>query len=113
MSRRTPADQQGKELFFQGDLVLQRIAGLKQEMQTALEESDHVLLDISQAQAFDLTFLQLLCSGHRSAVQLNKSLRLAANLPENFQRKLEEAGFVRHVGCRLDCQNSCIWTGQG
>jgi anti-anti-sigma regulatory factor len=102
-----------KELVLKGDLVLHRVDSLKEEMQAALEGSDQLLIHLGEARSFDLAFLQLLCSAHRSAVLLGKSLSLAGNLPEDFTRRAEEAGFARHVGCRLDCQNSCIWMVQG
>lgn len=113
MSRQRLARPASKELVLRGELVLHRIASLKEEIQTALGESDRLLLDLSEASAFDMAFLQLLCSAHRGAVLLDKSLSLAGNLPKDFSRKAEEAGFARHVGCRLDCQNSCIWMVQG
>lgn len=100
------------ELFLDGDLVLRHIASLKVELQAALAESDQLLLDLSAAGTVDLAFLQLLCSAHRSAVQSNKSFALAGKLPEDFQRKLKEAGFARHVGCGRDDQRSCLWMGR-
>jgi anti-anti-sigma regulatory factor len=109
MSLQPSAEPRIMELVLTGDLVLQRIASLQEEILAALADVDRLLLNVSGASTFDLSFLQLLCSAHRSAVPLNKSLSLAGKLPESFQRKLEEAGFGRHVGCRFDCQNSCIW----
>lgn len=101
-----------KELLLSGDLVLRHIARLKGEILTALEENDHLLLDLSAAKVVDLPFLQLLCSAHRSAVQRNKSLGLTGEIPDDFRRKLDAAGFLRHVGCGLDCPKTCIWTGR-
>jgi anti-anti-sigma regulatory factor len=109
MSRQKRAEPQTRELVLQGELVLQRIAALKEELQAALDRTDHLLLNLSEGSAFDLAFLQLLCSGHRSAVQLNKSLSLVDRLPDGFQQQIEEAGFVRHVGCRLNGQDTCLW----
>jgi ABC-type transporter Mla MlaB component len=111
MNRPSVSELQSRELVLKGELVLQRITALKDELQAALAEVDQLLLNLSEASAFDLSFLQLLCSGHRSAVQLNKSLKMSGTFPEGFHQELREAGFVRHVGCGLDCQDSCIWMG--
>jgi ABC-type transporter Mla MlaB component len=98
-----------RELVLKGDLILDRAAALKAEMQASLESAEQLQINLTETSAVDLSFLQLLCSAHRSAVQSNKSLRLTGQIPEDFYRKLQESGFGRHVGCRHDCQSSCIW----
>lgn len=111
MSRTAQATPQSKELVFKGELVLQTIATLKEQMQATLEQTDEMQLNIAEASDFDLAFLQLLCSGHRTAIRCNKSLRLIGKIPEDFHRKVVEAGFARHAGCHPDSQSSCLWTG--
>jgi ABC-type transporter Mla MlaB component len=112
MSQQTAAGPTSIELVLKGELVLNRITSLQEEIQTALENSDHVLIKLSEASTVDLAFLQLLCSAHRTALLLDKSLTLDADLPEDFHRKTAEAGFSRHLGCRHDNQNSCLWLRQ-
>ena len=95
-------------LAFAGELTIQHVAAFRDEFVRALEASDNILVDLSAASEVDLSFFQLLCSSHRTAVEMNKSLCLAG-WPKNLLQTLEDAGFDRHVGCVLDCQGSCIW----
>ncbi|HEY7745033.1 MAG TPA: hypothetical protein VIA07_01760, partial [Desulfuromonadales bacterium] len=68
-----------------------------------------MVIRVDGAAEVDPAFLQLLCSAHRTAVAAGKCLSLDAGSSSTFQRQLEDAGFVRHIGCLLDCNNNCIW----
>ncbi|MFA5514817.1 MAG: STAS domain-containing protein [Desulfuromonadales bacterium] len=95
---------------WQGALTIQRVVVLKQELFQGLDGVDRLVLNLSAVTEIDPACLQLLCSGHRTATKLNKELALvgASHLADTFRA----AGFVRHVGCALDCNRNCLWVPQ-
>lgn len=90
-----------------GELTIRRVAELKEDLLQGLTHSDRLQVDISEATDIDASCLQLLCAGHRTAVALGKQMTLTGT--ENLMPVLQDAGFVRHIGCALDCNQSCIW----
>lgn len=101
------ARQKSGERKWRGELTIARVAELKEELSKALENSDRLLVDLSEATEIDSACLQLLCSAHRTAVRQGKEMSLRGT--EALAPILREAGFVRHIGCALDCNQSCIW----
>lgn len=97
------------ELVWSGDLTVQRVSALKEELLQAISQLDCLEINLANATQVDISVLQLLCAGHRSAVSLRKTLRLAGTEPDCFDSALADAGFERHVGCKLDCDESCLW----
>ncbi len=95
-----------------GDLTLADAKTFRTHLIKALIDSDEVTVRFGDVAAVDLSCIQLLCSAHRSAVRLNKRLALQPGWPERFQQVAQDAGFSRSAGCRLDMQNSCLWTGR-
>lgn len=100
-----------EERKWRGELTIQRVVELKTELEQALDQTDRLQLDLSEATQIDMTCLQLLCAGHRTATRRNKQLILAGIEP--LLPMLREAGLARHIGCALDCQRSCLWMAQG
>jgi len=97
------------ELILKGELAIQRISEVKEELKRALDEVDNLMVNLSEGSDFDLSCLQLLCSAQRTAVCLNKSLQLAGRPPEGLKKALRETGFLKHLGCDLSCEEKCIW----
>ena len=97
------------ELVWQGELNVQRIAELKGELQQALAAANRVMIRFEQVEEVDISFLQLLCSGHRTAGISGKELAIAGDVPECFTRTLRLAGFNRHTGCKFSAGNCCLW----
>ena len=94
---------------FSNDLTLPHAEELKAAFLKALVETDDVAIVFENVQEVDLSFLQLLCSAHRSAVRLKKTVKFSAALPKVFTEAAEAAGFARLKGCKLDCDKSCLW----
>ncbi len=92
---------------WQGEMTIQRVVELRQELMQALERTDRLLIDLSEVTEIDPACLQLLCSGHRTATALNKELTLLGS--GRLGETLRHTGFVRHVGCAQDCNHSCLW----
>lgn len=108
----TPLQQTSsrEELVWRGELGLQRIVKLKEDLGVALDAAAEVQLRLVDVSEVDVAFLQLLCSAHRSAVGRDKQLRLVGPLPGPFVEVVRLAGLSRHVGCQLASDGSCLWT---
>lgn len=95
-----------------GTLTAGDVEELRSLLIKALIDADRVELDAAKVTAADLSCLQLLCSAHRSAVRLNKVLTLAGGLSKALKEAAESAGYLRHIGCRLDREKDCLWVAR-
>lgn len=92
-----------------GDLTIRRIAELKAQVQQALATATQVDIAIAPESECDMTIFQLLCSAHRTASRQEKTLRLCGEIPEQFKKIMNLAGFSRHIGCVRDRSGCCLW----
>jgi ABC-type transporter Mla MlaB component len=93
-----------------GDLTLPHAEELKKVLIKSLLDSDDIRVSMNSLEDADLSCLQLLCSAHRSAVRLKKRIGFSGSPAGPFRSIVEGAGFARLHGCKLDCENSCLWT---
>jgi len=103
-----PGKEAEGEIVLKGALTIQRVSEIKEELTAALEQVDKLMIDLSEATELDLTCLQLLCSGHRAAIRINKSLSMVGSAA-NISSLIGKAGFARPVRCPSTCAQSCIW----
>jgi anti-anti-sigma regulatory factor len=96
-------------ITLEGEITLPHAGELRHALIKALIDSDDISISLANAQAVDLSCLQLFCSAHRSAVRLKKRLCLSGPLPRVFTDMVEAAGFGRLTGCKLDTEKSCLW----
>lgn len=101
--------KRGMEFPLKGALTIQRVAALKEELLEALNQVNNLQIILSEATEVDLSCLQLLCSGYRTAVRLNKSLSLIGRLPEGISAALRDAGLPWTGGCQVGCGPGCLW----
>ena len=92
-----------------GKLTVKRAEELRLLFMTALTEADDVEVDFGPVTEVDLSCLQLLCAAHRSASRIKRRFSLSADWPERFKQTVEDAGYVRLTGCRLDVDHNCLW----
>ncbi len=106
--------ESGKQgnITLDGNLTVGRSEELRSLLIKAIIDADRVCLDFGTVTDVDLSCLQLLCSAHRSASRMNKSVFLSGDWPEVFKKTVEEAGYARLSGCRLDVSHSCLWVKQ-
>jgi len=96
---------------FSGDLNIQRAGELRGTLLEALERSEAVSLEFGECAKVDLSFVQMLCSAHRTAAKLHKLLRLNGSLPEGFLKAVQDTGYSRTSGCTFDRDGTCLWAG--
>ncbi len=75
----------------------------------SLSKADKAVLDLSKATDADLSFLQLLCAAHKSAVRRGKTLTIADTVPEDIRQRVREAGMTGNKSCGSDLSKSCLW----
>ncbi len=102
-----------KTLTINGELTIENATALQGIFIRSLDTSEHLIVNLEKASAIDLSFLQLLCSVHKTSSDLKKQLTLSVMCQEIFRNAVKEAGLLRHTGCGFECDKSCLWTDQG
>jgi hypothetical protein len=96
------------ELTISEEMGIEFASELKSGLADALEAVTCLDLELSGVTSASLCSLQLVCSAHRAAVQSGKRLT-AKNMSEGFLTSMDNAGFLRHVGCANCRDNDCLW----
>jgi ABC-type transporter Mla MlaB component len=99
-------------LILKDDLTINRITSIRDEIIKALTKVKSLVVDAEQAAAVDLTFLQLMCSAHRTATVQNKALSLSGKINPFIKKAIQENSYARSCGCVLDQTNTCLWMGK-
>ena len=73
-----------------------------------LAEKDCLILNLSNVDEVDLSFLQLLCAAHKSASNAGKPFGLEGALSEQLTRKAREAGFACRGECGPHLNGDCL-----
>ena len=98
-----------KVLNLKGELTIVNSSELRDILRDALSTSKNVELNLENITDVDLSFLQLLCSAHRTSLKSEKSFSIHGSYPEVLSEAARDAGFPLPKGCKLDCNNSCLW----
>jgi ABC-type transporter Mla MlaB component len=96
-------------LMVSGEVTIQNALAFRDALREWIEKSDTLELNLGGVADADLTCLQLLCSVHRSIMNMKKNMTVMGELPEAIGKSVREAGFVRERGCRSEENNRCIW----
>ncbi len=96
-------------LILTDELTINRIRQLRDDLDEAQGKVKNLMVDIEKATDIDLTFLQLLCSAHRSAVSQNKTLTLSGKINPAMEKAIRENHYLRQTGCIPDKTNTCLW----
>lgn len=87
-----------------GRLTTSQAGRLRQLLLEAFEGASRVELSLHQVQEADLSFLQLLCAAHRTAV--GRGIAFRVSVPESAEpvlRLIRESGAERGVGGPAGC----------
>jgi ABC-type transporter Mla MlaB component len=96
-------------LILTGELTVNQVAFARDHIAGALKKVKVLTADLGQATEADLSFLQLLCSAHRTAATLNKTFKLTKDSPAALQKAINDNGYRRNSGCVLDSTTTCLW----
>lgn len=97
------------ELTLEGEICIQRANELKTALIRALDSFDDVVLNIERVTDVDISCLQLLCSAHRTAIGLKKSITCSNEPSQVFNQVLVNSGLNRLNGCFPDQNKNCLW----
>lgn len=73
-------------------LVIQNILPVKESFINSISKSDNLTINHEKADAFDLSYLQLLIALHKSANAQNKEVEIQEKHPEDFLLLMRESG---------------------
>jgi len=94
-------------ITLEGNLTVDNIAPLHRRIRQALEEGNSVRLEFGPIGAIDLTFVQLVCSAHRTA---RLQWGLDFSFPEVIPPELQEIGApVCQCHVTALCGLPCLW----
>ena len=100
----------GREvLIVSGALTVKHAKALKAAFLEAVRNAPSVEVKVEKIDDIDVTFVQLVCSAHRMAADLNKQMTITGFEQERFSEMLGRFGFFRHIGCHESTGKSCLW----
>ncbi len=92
-----------------GKLTISRASELAASVGQMLAEAEHAaVLDLAAVTAADVSFLQILCAAHRTALRDGKSLSITSPSKE-LLRTVRTAGFERRQPCTQCTGDTCLW----
>ena len=104
-------DKDRTRICLNGELTISRATELKEAMMQALAGSDTIEIDLKDVTRIDLSFLQLSCAAHRTAIQSGKDFFFTNRGNEIVQQARKQAGFVFMRGCVHNPTKNCLWVG--
>lgn len=108
---KTLIDEKTKKgtLVLSNELTVAQASAIRDALAESLGKVSSLTVDITEASEVDLSFLQLLCSAHRTATKKDKLVVLAGRSNKALQKAITETSYRRAAGCILDNQNNCLW----
>ena len=104
-------EKKGKErvLVINGGLTIEYAAELKDALQQSLKNARARKPGSDDVTEMDLSGLQLLCSAHKTSVNLKKTVELMQNTCEVSKETVRKSGYKRYTGCIKETEKSCLW----
>lgn len=93
-----------------GDISIQNAQECLEALQTFQRSGNRLQLDMDGITGADVSFLQMICSLHRTCLRAGQHLSLAKELPRSFKAIVADAGFHREKACTTGGDNPCLWT---
>jgi anti-anti-sigma factor len=92
-----------------GDISIQNAQECLEVLREFQGKGSRLLLNLEGVTGADVSFLQLICSLHRTCLRAGQHLTLTENKPEGFRAILEMSGYRRPKACRFGGDNPCLW----
>jgi anti-anti-sigma regulatory factor len=97
------------DVTLSGELNILDAEELKKVFIDALGTCGSVLVHVKDVEDVDLPSIQIFCSAHKTALNLNKNFAFNESVPAIIRKTFISAGYSRHIGCSLDKNNTCLW----
>ena len=98
-----------KILTINGSATIENVDALKKLLIEMMDQTDNLMINIADISEIDVTFLQLLCSAHKTMISKNKNLTISESCSESLRKTINNSGYSQHKGCGLDKTDSCLW----
>jgi ABC-type transporter Mla MlaB component len=95
-------------LILNGEANIQCAADFRDVLIKLQESEGNILINLAGMTGADISFMQLLCSAHRSSVKLNKCLKVTGSIPSWLKQAAKDAGYEKEV-CSIDMGGYCLW----
>ncbi|MBI5593627.1 MAG: STAS domain-containing protein [Deltaproteobacteria bacterium] len=98
------------QLRVSGDISIQNARESLAVFREFQSKGNRLLLDLEGVAGADVSFLQLICSLHRTCLKAGQNLTLMGNMPEAFKTILKLSGYRRPKACTFGGGNPCLWS---
>lgn len=98
-------------LVLSEELTIARVSAIRDALQNVLEEADNLTVDVGVASEIDLSFLQLMCSAHRTGASRGKQVTLAGRGKHGASSSSCRNRLSAHGGLRLGCRQKLFMGG--
>lgn len=95
------------------DMTVANMQEIADALMNAMGKVERLELDLSRVGVTDVSGLQVICSAHRSSIELGSRLGISADMSGPFRAAAEGAGFLRPKECRFEKENNCLWLTGG
>jgi hypothetical protein len=102
-----------REIAICGGMTIHHACEIRTAILDTLAETDEVWLDLKKLTEIDLVGLQLICSSHRTTMTDRKLFIVKWGDNSLIKDTAFAGGYLRHVGCAGDIDQTCIWSGGG
>lgn len=96
-------------LYIRGEVTVQNATEVFQTMKVALDTGKSIVVDTGDITESDVSFLQMICSLHRSCVRTGRTMILASPASPAFLSAVASAGYFRLKGCQFAGSIPCLW----
>ncbi len=86
--------EEGGKLVMGGQCSIDEAVEIRDALMRAFQHADRIALTIEKDTVADLSFLQLLCAAHRTALRENRIFELDCSAAAGMQRVMQEAGCI-------------------
>jgi anti-anti-sigma regulatory factor len=101
-------DQNNAMIFLEGPATIQNTLEIKNLFTEAVEKSNRIIINQENVDEFDLTYLQMLVSARKSALEAGKVLNIIGCGTESFNAIVKNSGFPLSVFNCIDQQESVV-----
>ncbi len=92
-----------------GDVSIQNAQTCLEALRDFQSRGHQLQLDLDNVTSADISFLQLICSLHRTCLQSDRHLTISGEMPDTFKAILDAAGYQRTKACTTGGTNPCLW----
>ncbi|MEW6258593.1 MAG: STAS domain-containing protein [Thermodesulfobacteriota bacterium] len=96
-------------LHIRGEVTVQNATEVFQTLKAAFDTGKPIVVDTATITETDVSFLQMICSLHRSCVRTGRTMILASPASHAFLSAVASAGYLRLKGCKFAGGAPCLW----